>query len=37
MMNESPLIDMQGIRKVFYTDELETHALAGVDLQIERG
>ena len=36
-MNESPLIDMQGIRKVFYTDELETHALAGVDLRVDRG
>ncbi len=36
-MNESPLIDIRDIRKVFYTDELETHALAGVDLQIERG
>ena len=36
-MNESSLIDMRDIRKVFYTDELETHALAGVELQIERG
>ena len=36
-MNESPLIDMQDIRKVFYTEELETHALAGVDLRVDRG
>ncbi|MGY6554576.1 MAG: ABC transporter ATP-binding protein [Wenzhouxiangella sp.] len=36
-MNDSALIDMRDIRKVFYTDELETHALAGVDLQVLRG
>ncbi len=36
-MNDSPLIDMRDIRKVFYTDELETHALAGVDLQVAPG
>ncbi|MGY6630658.1 MAG: ABC transporter ATP-binding protein [Wenzhouxiangella sp.] len=36
-MNDTPLIDMRDIRKVFYTDELETHALAGVDLQVARG
>ena len=36
-MNESTLIDMHDIRKVFYTDELETHALAGVDLQVAHG
>ena len=26
------VIDMQGITKVFYTDEVETHALAEVNL-----
>ena len=36
-MNDSPVIDMRDIRKVFYTDELETHALAGVDLQVAPG
>ncbi len=36
-MNESTLIDMRNIRKVFYTHELETHALAGVDLRVDRG
>jgi len=31
------VIDMNGITKVFYTDEVETHALAEVDLTIARG
>jgi len=31
------LIQMQNLSKVFTTDEVETHALAGVHLQIERG
>jgi putative ABC transport system ATP-binding protein len=33
----SPLIELSGIRKVFATDELETHALDGVHLSIARG
>jgi putative ABC transport system ATP-binding protein len=33
----SPLIRMQGIAKVFLTDEIETHALADVHLEIQRG
>ncbi len=33
----SPLIQMQGIRKVFHTDEVETHALADVHFEIQRG
>jgi len=32
-----PLIRMQDIKKVFYTDEVETHALAGVHLEIRQG
>ena len=32
-----PLIHLQGVSKVFYTDEVETHALATVHLQIHRG
>ncbi|HEX9761073.1 MAG TPA: ABC transporter ATP-binding protein [Candidatus Acidoferrales bacterium] len=32
-----PLIDMQSVKKVFYTDEVETHALAEIHLQIGRG
>jgi putative ABC transport system ATP-binding protein len=31
------LITMKDIKKVFYTDEVETHALAGVTLEIRRG
>ena len=36
-MNADTVIDMQGITKVFYTDEVETHALAEVDVKIVRG
>src|ERR1700744_3863361 len=32
-----PLIQIEGMTKVFYTEEIETHALAGVHLSIERG
>src|SRR5262245_26724103 len=32
-----PLIKLQGVTKVFLTDEVETHALAGIDMAIERG
>jgi putative ABC transport system ATP-binding protein len=31
------LISMKGIERVFYTDEVETHALFGIDLQIRKG
>jgi putative ABC transport system ATP-binding protein len=33
----SLLIQLEGITKVFYTDEVETHALSGIHLQIRRG
>jgi putative ABC transport system ATP-binding protein len=36
-MSTDAVIDMQAITKVFYTDEVETHALAEVDVQIARG
>jgi putative ABC transport system ATP-binding protein len=38
-MNASsqPLIRMEGLTKVFYTDEVETHALSGVHLEIRNG
>src|SRR6186713_153082 len=38
-MNASaqPLIRLDGIKKVFYTDEVETHALAGIHLEIQQG
>jgi putative ABC transport system ATP-binding protein len=32
-----PLIKLGGVRKVFYTDQMETHALADVHLEIARG
>jgi putative ABC transport system ATP-binding protein len=35
-MNDS-VIHLQGVKKVFLTDEVETHALAGIDLEIKRG
>ena len=31
------LISLQGIKKVFYTDEVETHALADVHLEVQQG
>ena len=38
-MNSSaqPLITLDGVTKVFYTDEVETHALSGVQLEIKNG
>ncbi|HJQ21266.1 MAG TPA: ABC transporter ATP-binding protein [Gemmatimonadaceae bacterium] len=35
--SEKPLIHLEGIKKVFYTDEVETHALQDVHLQIQPG
>src|SRR5438270_1562709 len=32
-----PLIRMVGIKKIFYTEDVETHALAGVHLDINKG
>ena len=32
-----PLIHIEGLTKVFYTDEIETHALSGIHLTIDRG
>ena len=32
-----PLIQIQDMTKVFYTEEIETHALSGVHLTINRG
>lgn len=37
MSNSQPLIAMSDIAKVFYTDEVETHALSGVHVDIRRG
>jgi putative ABC transport system ATP-binding protein len=35
--NQDPLIQMKGIKKVFFTDEVETHALTNVHLTIGKG
>lgn len=35
--NGSPLIHLEGITKVFFTDEVETHALSGIHLELNRG
>ena len=37
MTDRQPLISMTDIAKVFYTDDVETHALAGVHFALERG
>ena len=31
------LIHLDGVKKVFVTDEVETHALAGIHLDIKKG
>jgi putative ABC transport system ATP-binding protein len=36
-MSSDSLIHLDGIQKVFYTDEVETHALSGVHVDIARG
>jgi putative ABC transport system ATP-binding protein len=37
-MSATPmLIRMENLSKVFYTDEVETHALAGIHLEIQKG
>jgi putative ABC transport system ATP-binding protein len=35
--NHEPLIRLEGVTKVFYTDEMETHALDGIHLEILPG
>jgi len=35
--NHEPLIRLEGVTKVFLTDEMETHALAGIHLEILPG
>ena len=33
----APLIRLEGVSKVFFTDEVETHALSGIDFEISDG
>src|SRR5688572_28148021 len=35
--SETPLIRLEGLSKVFYTEDVETHALSGVHLEIKAG
>ena len=35
--NGRPMIQLEGVTKVFYTDEVETHALANIHLEIRKG
>src|ERR1700752_1595028 len=35
--SEQPLIRMESLKKVFFTDEVETHALSDIHLQIKNG
>ena len=35
--NGDALIHLDGVTKVFVTDEVETHALAGIHLEIKKG
>ncbi len=37
MSKPSPIIRLEGIKKVFLTDEIETHALSGIHLEIAQG
>jgi putative ABC transport system ATP-binding protein len=37
MADSTALIHLEGVTKVFYTDEVETHALAGIHLDIKKG
>ncbi len=37
MSSTQPLIHLQGLTKVFVTDEIETHALSGIHIDIQRG
>ena len=34
---DQPLIHLEGVTKIFYTDEIETHALSGIELDIHTG
>src|SRR5258705_1144208 len=35
--SDQPLLQLKGVTKVFLTDEVETHALSGIHLEINRG
>ena len=35
--NDQPLLRLDGVTKVFFTDEVETHALSGIHLEVKKG
>jgi putative ABC transport system ATP-binding protein len=35
--SDQPLLKLEGVTKVFLTDEVETHALSGIHLEIQKG
>ena len=35
--SDQPLIRLDGVTKVFLTDEVETHALAGIHMELKKG
>src|SRR5204863_2624979 len=37
MSSNGPLIHLSDVKKVFYTDEVETHALSGIHMDIRQG
>ncbi|NNK48405.1 MAG: ABC transporter ATP-binding protein, partial [Gemmatimonadetes bacterium] len=37
MQNGTPLIRLEGVQKLFFTEEMETHALADIHLEIRDG
>ncbi|HEY1808677.1 MAG TPA: ABC transporter ATP-binding protein [Acidobacteriaceae bacterium] len=37
MENNQALIEIEALTKVFYTDEIETHALSGVHMKLDKG
>ncbi len=37
MPESTALIHLEGVTKIFYTDEVETHALAGIHLDLNKG
>jgi len=37
MSSPDPLIHLSGVKKIFYTDDVETHALSGIYLDIQKG
>jgi putative ABC transport system ATP-binding protein len=36
-MSTEPVIETRDLRKVFYTEDVETHALGGINLRVDRG